>query len=467
VNCLNECADKKPAGSRLLERSLYAAMDKRYVWHPFTQMSGWAHGPITLIERARGNYLYDTAGRKYLDAVSSLWVTVHGHNHPRINRAITAQLRRAAHTTFLGLSHPGAAALARRLVRLAPGTLARVFYSDNGSTAVEIALKMAYQYWRHRGVRGKNRFLMLDNAYHGDTIGAVSVGGIRLFHSIFKPLLFATVRAPSPYCYRSPYAARPSACGSACLRKTEQLMARHAKSLAACIVEPMVQAAGGMITMPPGYLKALERLCRRHGVLLIADEVATGFGRTGRMFACEHEGVQPDFLCCAKGLTGGYLPLAATLTTARVYRAFLGAPESCRTFFHGHTYTANPLACAAALANLDLFDEQQVLCRLQPKITLLAHELESLRTLPRVGEVRQCGMMVGIELVRLRRTRASYPAAARVGDAVCLAMRRRGIFLRPLGDVIVLMPPLSITPAEIRLLVRTLAVVLADRRIVP
>src|SRR3989339_576965 len=352
--------------------------DKKYVWHPFTQMADWVNDdPVApcIIDRARGNYLYDVRGKKYLDGVSSLWVTLHGHGKKEIDRAVRAQLKKVAHSTFLGLTHEPAIRLARELIGLAPAGLSRVFYSDNGSTAVEIALKMAYQYWQQKPAReNRTTFLSLKNAYHGDTIGSVSVGGMDLFHVKFRPLLFKTIFAPSPYCYRCSHQGKGErgegrgaffrhcsamGCLGQCVRETEKLLQKNQRQIAAFIVEPMVQGAAGMLTMPAGYLKEIETLCRKYGVLLICDEVATGFGRTGKMFAVEHEGVKPDLLCLSKGITGGYLPLAVTLATEQVYKAFLGHFEEFKTFFHGHTYTANPLGCAAALANLELFSEGQ------------------------------------------------------------------------------------------------------------
>src|SRR5690349_10363674 len=316
-------------------------LDHRHLWHPFTQQRGWCDSEPLAIESGEGTDLIDTSGRRYIDGVSSLWCNVHGHSHPAIDDAIRDQLGRVAHSTMLGLTHPGAAELAGRLVDLAPPGLSRVFYSESGSTAVEIALKMAFQYWRQRDGERHQRdsFVCLTDAYHGDTIGSVSVGGIDTFHSAFGPLLFKTHRVDP---------------GDT--RKLERLLDLHGREIAAVIVEPLVQGAAGILVQPPGFLRRVRELTEQYGVLLIADEVATGFGRTGTMFACEQERVSPDLLCLGKGLTGGYLPLAATLATERVYEGFLGAPDELRTFFHGHTFTGNPLACAAAIANLELFE---------------------------------------------------------------------------------------------------------------
>ncbi len=405
-----------------------AAADRAHLWHPFTQQRGWVEEDPLIIDRAEGTELIDIAGRRYIDGVSSLWCNVHGHRHPRIDSAVREQLDAVAHSTMLGLSHRPGIELARRLVELAPPGLTRVFYSDSGSTAAEIAVKMAFQYWRQRGEE-RPRFVALRMAYHGDTIGSVSVGGIDLFHSLYRPLLFDTLKA------------EPGDLGH-----MERLLAAHPGDVAAVIMEPLVQGAAGMLVHPDGYLRGVRELCDRHGVLLILDEVATGFGRTGRMFACEHEGVAPDLLCLAKGITGGYLPLAATLATERIYEGFLGEFEEFRTFFHGHTYTGNPLACAAALATLDVFEEERTLERLAEKITLLGDLLQPLADHPAVREVRRCGFMVGIEL-------ASFPLSDRMGHRVTMEARRRGAIVRPLGDVVVLMPPLAISPADLRRLV--------------
>jgi adenosylmethionine-8-amino-7-oxononanoate aminotransferase len=408
-------------------------LDRRHVWHPFTQQRGWATEDAPVIERGYGSTLVDTDGREYIDGVSSLWCTVHGHRHPHIDAAVRAQLDRVAHSTMLGLSHPGAAELAARLAELSPAGLERVFYSDSGSTAVEVALKMAFQYWAHVGTP-RSKFICLDMSYHGDTLGSVSVGGIPLFHSTFQPLLFDAVMVPG---------------GDRDAMRTA--LAANDGDVAAVIVEPLVQGAGGMLVHPEGYLRAVRELCDEFGVLLICDEVATGFGRTGRMFACEHENVTPDLMCLAKGLTGGYMPLAATLSTDAVHDAFLGEHQEFKTFFHGHTYTGNPLACAAAIATLEVFDIERTIERLQPKIALLGRLLDELvLPLAAVRDIRRRGFMTGIELV-------DFPLESRMGHQVTLAARRRGAIIRPLGDVIVLMPPLSIEEDELRRLVEATA----------
>ncbi len=425
--------------------------DTTALWHPFTQMQDYSSAPPLIIEKGRGSYLYDTEGNRYIDGVSSLWVTVHGHRKKQIDDAIVRQVGKICHSTLLGLSNVPAIELAARLVEIAPPGLTRVFYSDSGSTAVEIALKIAYQYWqqRSRATRKKKKFISLTNAYHGDTIGSVSVGGIDLFHEIYRPLLFKTLKAPSPYCYRCPFNKTHPGCGLECLNRLEELLRAQHSRTAAFIMEPLVQGAAGMITFPKGYIAAARDLCRRYEVLCIADEVATGFGRTGRMFACEHERVRPDIMCLAKGITGGTLPLAATLATDEVYSAFLGDVDACKTFYHGHTYTGNPVACAAACANIDIFKKERVMANLQPKIKQLRARLRELKKLLHVGQVRQCGFMVGIELVADRKTKQPYAPGERMGHRVILAAREKGVIIRPLGDVIVLMPPLSIKPAEL------------------
>lgn len=425
------------------------ALDKKYIWHPFTQMRDWQKNPIVVVEKGRGSFLIDTRGKRYIDGVSSLWCNVHGHRVPRIDAAVKRQLSKIAHTTFLGLSNEPAALLSEKLVKLSPKGLTRVFYSDSGSAAVEVALKMAYQYWRLKGQPRRALFVKLKNAYHGDTLGAVSVGGIDLFHEIFHPLLFKTLKTEAPYAYRDPFRGSEAAYAAHCLAKMEKVLKKNKGRVAAVIVEPLMQGAAGMLKQPAGYLAGVRRLTKKYGTLLIADEVATGFGRTGKMFACEHEKVTPDLLCVAKGLTGGYLPLSATLATEEVYRAFLGEYREFKTFFHGHTYSANPLACAAALANLEIFEKERTLFKLQPKMRFLEAELCKIHALGHVGDVRQAGFMAGIELVKDKKTKKPYDWAEKRGMRVALEARKRGVLIRPLGNVIVLMPPLSIALSEL------------------
>lgn len=422
--------------------------DKKYLWHPFTQMKDWLEEKPVIISEGRDCFIKDVYGNWYLDGVSSMWVNVFGHRKAEIDEAIKKQLDSIAHTTTLGLSNTPAIRLAEKLVQLLNSSfssLTKVFYSDNGSTAVEVGLKMAFQYWQHRGLKGKTSFLSLKNAYHGDTIGAVSVGGIGLFHSTFSPLLFKTYKSPSPYCYRCEFALTYPDCMLHCLGKMEDLLRENSNSIAAVIIEPLVQAAGGMIVAPQGYLKGVRELCAKYNVLLIADEVATGFGRTGRMFACEHEGVSPDIICLSKGLTGGYLPLAATVATDEVHNAFLGEFSELKTFFHGHSYTGNPLACAAALACLDIFEKEDTIKGLSPKIELLESALLDISGLDHVGNVRNKGLMAGIELVKDKSSKEPYPLEEKMGWRVADYARQNGISLRPLGNVIVIMPPLAIS----------------------
>ncbi|EAX46513.1 adenosylmethionine-8-amino-7-oxononanoate aminotransferase [Thermosinus carboxydivorans Nor1] len=423
--------------------------DKTYVWHPFTQMQDWVENKQLVIAAGDGIKLIDIDGKAYYDGVSSLWLNVHGHRKAAIDQAIIDQLGKIAHTTMLGLANIPAAELAEQLVKIAPPGLTRVFYSDSGSTAVEIAVKMAYQYWQLKGQTQKKKFITLTNAYHGDTVGSVSVGGIDLFHRIFAPLLFETVHAPSPSCFHCTLGDSPAACGFACVVAVEKLLADHHGEIAAMVVEPLVQGAAGMLVQPPGYLRRVRELTQRYGVLLIVDEVATGFGRTGRMFACEHEGVSPDLMTMAKGITGGYLPLAATLTTDEIYNAFLGPVEAQKTFFHGHSYTGNPLACAAALANLRIFRDEQVIENLGPKIEAARRKLAAFWQLAAVADIRQCGLMIGIELMQDKATKQPYPPAWRMGHRVCMKTREYGLIIRPLGDVVVFMPPLASTVEEI------------------
>lgn len=401
-------------------------LDQTALWHPFTQMAEW--DPL-VIASGDGNYLVDNQGRRYLDGVSSLWCNVHGHRHPRLDAAMRAQLELIAHSTFLGLSHEPGIRLAAELLEVAPRGLARVFFSDSGSAAVEVALKQSFQFWQLTGRPSKQRFLRLCDAYHGDTLGAVGVGGIDIFHRIFGPLLVQSIGIPSP----------AGTDGSASLAAVQAALRKH-DEIAAFIVEPLIQGAAGMLVHPPGYLRAVAALCRQHSVHLIVDEVATGFGRTGTLFACEREGVEPDFLCLAKGITGGYLPLAATLSTEEVYRAFLGERSEMKHFFHGHTYTANPLACAVGRESLRLLQES-TLANARDRIADLIPVLQRVARSPWVKEVRSCGLMIGIEL-----------AEGGSGTRVCARARGRGVMLRPLGDVVVWMPPLTLTQEDLRLL---------------
>lgn len=438
-----------------LDTATLRKYDSDHVWHPFTQMSEWEGADNLVITRGEGCYLIDSDGNRYLDGVAAIWTNVHGHCRSEINEAIKAQVDRLEHSTLLGLTNDRAALLAKRLVDLAPPGLSKVFYSDNGSTAVEIAVKMAFQYQMQTGNSGKTKFICFDNAYHGDTVGAMSVGAISIYHETYAPLLFPTIKAPSPYCYRCTLC-QPgedqSSCGLLCLKELERLMSEHASELAGLVIEPVVQGAGGMIVQPEGFLERVRELCDRYDVLMIADEVAVGFGRTGAMFACGKYGVTPDLMALSKGISAGYLPLAATLATKKVYDAFWGPYAALKTFFHGHTFTGNPIACAAALASLDLFESDGLLASLEPKIAYLGERLQRLAKLPHVGDVRHRGMIGGVELVVDKATGEPYRWEERVGVNVCLEARKRGLFLRPLGNVIVVFPPLAISLDELKIL---------------
>jgi adenosylmethionine-8-amino-7-oxononanoate aminotransferase len=416
-------------------------------------MQDWEQEEAIIITRGEGSWLIDSEGNRYLDGVASMWTNVHGHCRRELNEALTAQVDRLEHSTLLGLASEQSILLAHRLAEITPAGLDRFFYSDNGSTAMEVAVKMAFQYQLHKGRAKRSRFITFRNAYHGDTIGAVSVGGIDIYHTTFKPLMFETIQAPSPYCYRCELGCPdPGTCGMQCLDALESLMVEHGATCAGLVIEPLLQGAGGMIVQPPGFLRRVRELCDRYGLLMIADEVATGFGRTGRMFACQHEAVIPDIMALSKGIAAGYLPIAATVTTEEVYGAFLGRYAELKTFFHGHTFTGNPLACAVALKSLDLFESDRLLDSLQPKIARLQGRLAEIARLSHVGDVRQCGMAAGIELVEDKASKRAYPWELKTGVRVCLEARKLGIFSRPLGNTVVIFPPLSILPDELELL---------------
>jgi adenosylmethionine-8-amino-7-oxononanoate aminotransferase len=440
--------------------------DLAHLWHPFTQMAEYAETDPLVVVAGDGHYLVDDRGRRLFDATSALWCNLFGHRVPEIDAAIREQLGRFAHSTLLGATHPGAAELARRLVEITPPGLDHVFFSDDGATAVEAALKIAFQYrllTQGSEAAARSVYLSFDNAYHGDTLGAAAVGGVELFHETFRPILLPTLKVRAPYCYRCPAGRTPGDCPIDRGEEVEAALEREGGRVCAVVLEPGVQAAAGMLVLPEGFLTAVAASCRRHGALLILDEVATGFGRTGSLFACQREGVTPDLLCLAKGLTGGYLPLAATLATEEIYRTFLGRYEEYRHFFHGHTYTGNPLGCAAALATLRLLEGTGTLEAVESKARTLREALAAVAAHPSVGDVRQAGLMCGVELVADRGTKARFPLGERVGHGVCLALRDHGIFARPLGDVIVLMPPLSATEAELRHLAASLLAVLVER----
>ncbi|HUA65741.1 MAG TPA: adenosylmethionine--8-amino-7-oxononanoate transaminase [Alphaproteobacteria bacterium] len=454
-----------------------AHLDHKYVWHPFTQMRDWLKQEPLVIVSGKGARLRDIQGRTFLDANSSIWTNLHGHNHPKINAAISRQLKKIAHSSALGFANEPASLLAEKLVQAAPARLEKVFFSDNGSTALEVALKLAYEFSRRKKKLKQSKFLSLQGAYHGDTVGAVSLGHINLFHQAYKGLLFKSDRAMSPYCYRCPFnRAKPERadardtrkCNWECLAKTERQFAaqkRRGNPYAAFVFEPLMQGAAGMIPQPAGWLNRVSEIARDHGALLIADEVMTGLGRTGvaanalsrfNWFACENENVRPDFLCLAKGLTGGYLPMAATLTTRKVFDAFLGRYDEFKSFFHGHSYTANQVGAAAALANLEiLHSKESVLARQQLEANL-RRELRSLWQLSNVGDIRQVGLVAGIELVRNWRTREPFDLRERAGIRVCEAMAARGVLTRPIGNVLVLMPPYCTTTKQLKTMVSVL-----------
>jgi len=428
-------------------------LDRRHVWHPFTQMQDWEREAPLVITHGEGSWLIDSDGNRYLDGVASMWTNVHGHCRRELNEALKAQVDRLEHSTLLGLASEQSILLAQQLAQITPAGLDRFFYSDNGSTAMEVAVKMAYQYQVHRGRPERNRFICFTHAYHGDTLGAVSVGAIEIYHAVFKPLLFDSIQAPAPYCYRCQFGCSdPKACGFKCLDELERLLEQHGATCAGLVIEPMLQGAGGMIVQPAGFLKRVRELCSRYGVLMITDEVATGFGRTGRMFACQHEDVVPDIMALSKGIAAGYLPLAVTAASQEVYSAFLGEYAELKTFFHGHTFTGNPLACAVALKSLELFESDNLLELLQSRIARLAERLTEFEGLAHVGNVRQCGLAAGIELVADKSGKTPYPWEQKVGIRVCREARKHGIFSRPLGNTVVVFPPLSISADELELL---------------
>lgn len=426
-----------------------AEKNRRYMWNPFTQMKEYLADEPVIIESGSGRKLRDIKGNEYWDGVSSVWLNVHGHRVPELDAAIRQQLDKIAHSTLLGMANVPSILLAEKLLKIAPKGLGKVFYSDSGAEAVEIALKMAFQYWKNRGIEGKNMFVTMREAYHGDTVGAVSVGAIDVFHQVYAPLLFPSIKVPFPNVYRSSFGESEQAVKSESLERVKEVFEKHGDQIAAIIVEP-VQGAGGMVPMPVGYLRELRSLCSENHVLLVVDEVATGFGRTGKMFACEHEGVTPDILTMAKGITGGYLPIAATLTTDEVYSAFYADYDEYKTLYHGHSYTGNQLGCAVALANLELFERNHIVADVAQKAEELAKELADLRSFAHVGDVRQKGFMIGIELIEDKNTMKPYPVHERMGVRVARRCRDLGLLLRPLTDVVVFMPPLTSTLKELR-----------------
>lgn len=432
-----------------------AAINKSHLWHPFTQMKDYNNADPLIIERGEGIRLYDIHGRAYYDGFSSVWLNVHGHNVPELNQAIVTQLGRVAHSTLLGMANIPAIELAEKLVGIAPKGLNKVFYSDSGATGVEIAIKMAFQYWHNQGARGKTTFITMSQAYHGDTVGAVSVGAIPLYHDVFRPMLFPSHVIPYPNTYRHEGGATEAL--ERTLTALRNLLETSADEIAALIVEPIVQGASGMIVMPPGCLREMAALCRKHDVLLIADEVATGFGRTGAMFACDLESVTPDLMVVGKGLTGGYLPVAATLVRDVIYDAFYADYQEQKTFFHGHSYTGNPLGCAVALASLKLFEERKIIEGVRAKASFVENKLAALMERPHIGDIRQKGLMIGIELVRDKGSREPYDWVERIGVRTSMRARELGMLTRPLGNVVVFIPPLVSTEAELDAMTNILA----------
>ncbi|HHT9104789.1 MAG TPA: adenosylmethionine--8-amino-7-oxononanoate transaminase [Candidatus Wujingus californicus] len=422
--------------------------DKAYLWHPFTQMQDYIKETPLIIKEGNGIYLKDINGKEYIDGVSSMWCNIHGHRNKEIDDAIKKQLDKVAHTTLLGPSNIPAIELARKIAEITPQGLNKIFYSDNGSTANEVALKMAFQYWQHKGVKNKTQFVALQYGYHGDTIGTMSISGIELFCNAFRPLYFKTHLAPAPYCYRCPFGKDKNSCMLRCLEALETILKENAEHVAAMIMEPLIEGAGGMITHPEGYLASVRSLCKKYNIILILDEVLTGFGRTGKMFACLHENIIPDIITLSKGINGGYMPLAATIATEEIYNAFLGEYSSLKTLFHGHTYTGNPLGCAAALASIQLFEKNLIIKNLKPKISHLHERLKTFESLEHVGDIRQCGLIAAIELVKDKTTKEAYPLEKRIGIKVCFEARKHGLLIRPLGHIIIIMPPLIISKEE-------------------
>ncbi|MBI5124409.1 MAG: adenosylmethionine--8-amino-7-oxononanoate transaminase [Candidatus Omnitrophica bacterium] len=423
--------------------------DLKYIWHPYTQMKDCKDLPPILIERAQGMKLYDDKGNFYYDTISSWWCNVHGHNHPKIKAAIKKQLDRLEHVLFAGFTHKGAITLAERLISIAPKGLKKAFFSDNGSTAIETALKMSFQYWQNIGKRDKVKFVSLDYGYHGDTIGAMSVSGINLFNNIFKGLFFKSFKAPSPYCYRCPVKKDRKSCDIDCVKGLEDILKKRNQEIAAFILEPLVMAAGGMIIYPKEYLIKAALLAKKYNVHLVLDEVATGFGRTGEMFACDHAGISPDFMCLSKGLTAGYLPLGVTLATDKVYDAFYADHEKKKTFYHGHTYTANPISCSSALASLDIFEKEKTLDEMKKLIPIFHKGLGLFRALPAVGDVRHIGMIGAIELVKDKKTKERFDFKKRPGLDIYRKGLKKSLILRPLGDIVYLFLPLCIKNCEL------------------
>lgn len=423
--------------------------DLRFIWHPYTQMQDCQKFPPILIEKAKGIKLFDSGGNFYYDTISSWWCNVHGHNHSRIKNAIRKQVDSLEHVLFAGFTHKPAILLAERLISILPRNLTKAFFSDNGSTAVEIALKMSFQYWQNTGRLKKTKFISLDMGYHGDTIGAMSVSGIGLFNQVFSRLFFPSFKTPSPYCYRCPLDKDKNTCSIDCADALEDLLKKKSGEIAGIILEPMIMAAGGMIVYPKEYLAKAANLSKKFNVHLILDEVATGFGRTGKMFACEFADINPDFICLSKGITSGYLPLAVTITTENIYKAFYADYNKKKTFYHGHTYTANPISCAAALASLEIFREEQTLEKIKKIMPLFHRRVEAFRSLPLVGDVRYIGLIGAIELVKDKKAKRVFDFKERIGLEVYRRALKKNLILRPLGNIIYLFLPLCIKKEEL------------------
>jgi len=436
--------------------------DLKYNWHPYTQMKDCRKFPPILIEKAKGVKLYDSKSKFYYDAISSWWCNVHGHNHPRIKKAIKKQLDFLEHVLFAGFTHKPAVLLAEKLISIAPKNLKRVFYSDNGSTAVEVALKMSFQYWKNIGITGKDKFISLDMGYHGDTIGTMSVSGVDLFNKTFSPLFFKSYKVPTPYCYRCPYKKNKETCSTYCINALETLLIKRSSQVSALVLEPLLMGAGGMIIYPKDYLVKAAALAKKYKIHLILDEVATGFGRTGKMFACQYTQVQPDFMCISKGITSGYLPMAATLTTDKVYREFYGDYLKKKTFFHGHTYTANPLACAAGVASLEVFEKEKTLERINKLIPKFHRAMEKFREFSLVGDVRCIGMVGALEFVKDKQSKEGFDFKERFGFRFVQTALKYNLVLRPLGNIVYLFLPLCISEYELEDILRRLEITILE-----
>ena len=428
----------------MTSKSKIKSYDLDYLWHPFTQMKEYGEDEPLVIEGSDGVYLIDSEGKRYIDGVSSLWVNIHGHKVKKIDAAIKKQIDKISHSTLLGVTNPPASILAKKLIDIAPKGLKKVFYSGDGASAVEVALKMAFQYWLLKDKPAKQKFVCLKDGYHGDTLGAVSVGGIDLFHSTYKPLLFESFQISS---YDS---------SDETIKELENLLSRKSDEIAALIIEPYVQTAGGIKVARKGYLIDVRRICDKYNILLLVDEVATGFGRTGEMFACNHDGVTPDILILGKGLTSGYLPLSATITTQDIFDTFLGDYDELRTFFHGHSYSGNPLSCATAIANLEIFDEEKTISTIKASIRILDDQLKEFKGLKHVSDIRSKGLMAGIDLHKNPKKNIPYQLNERIGKKVCDMARYEGVLIRPLGDTIVIMPPVSIKEKELKKLTKSI-----------